>query len=137
MRRARPKTRPFWLLLALGGYYVEIDKIMINSLFMFPLSINIPLYINISHKFKLIPSIGAGGIFSIMEHDWVSYRASGRYEYERSLFLNRMLTAKIEVSYLIYNRYSLVIAPSYLYVSGQEGRKGYMYGFDAGLKINF
>ena len=130
-------TKPFWVLLTLGGYYIEIDKIMINSLFMFPFSVSIPFYLSISYRLKLIPSIGGGGIFSVMEHDRVAYRASGRYEYKRSLFFNPMVTTKIEISYLLHDRYSLVAAPSFSYMDGKEGRKGYLYGFDAGLRITF
>ncbi|MCL1832883.1 MAG: hypothetical protein FWG49_00115 [Leptospirales bacterium] len=130
-------TRPFLFLLTLGGYYFQAEKTMINSLFMFPLSINIPYYINISHEFKIMPAIGAGGIFSIMEYDWVYYRASGRYEYKRGLFFNPMITARIEANYLLYDRYNLILIPSFSYIVGEEGRKGYLYGLDAGLKITF
>ena len=130
-------TRPFWLLFTLGGYYFQTEKTMINSLFMFPLSINIPYYINISYDLKIIPSIGAGGIFSIMEYDYVYFRASGRYEYKRGLFFNPMVTSRIETDYLLHGRYSFVAAPSFSYIFGNEGRNGYLFGMDAGLKITF
>ncbi|MCL1864461.1 MAG: hypothetical protein FWF73_01470 [Spirochaetes bacterium] len=130
-------TRPFWLLLTFGGYYFQTEKTMINSLFMFPLSVNIPYYINVSYKLKIIPAIGGGWIFSIMEYDRVYFRASNRYEYKRGFFFNPVITARVETSYLLHDRYSLVAAPLFSYIAGQEGRKGYVYGLDAGLKITF
>lgn len=130
-------TKPFWLLFTLGGYYFKTEKTMINSLFIFPLSINFPYYINLSYELKIIPSIGGGGIFSVMEHDTVYYHASGRYEYKRGLFFNPMITTRVETSYLLQDRYSFILTPSFSFIGGKEGRKGYLCGLDAGLKITF
>jgi hypothetical protein len=127
--------KPIWFLVTVGVYDFELEKDDINSLFMIPFGAHIPYYYTLTSNIGIIPSIGGGGLVSIMEYDKYRYRTP--HVYKTEVFFNPLITARIETNYIIQNRYAFVGTPSLSYIVGKDDRIGLIFSFDIGFKIKF
>lgn len=126
---------PAWLLLTIGAFYFETERDDIKSLAMLPFGIHVPFHYPVTLNFKVIPSIGFGGLVSLMEYDEFRYRYP--HEYHTEIFFNPLITARIELNYTILNRYAFLLTPSFSYIVGEEDRMGFIFSLDLGYKIHF
>ena len=91
---------------------------------------------NPTKTFSIAPSLGAGVLTSFTNHSRDGITYNGHYQYHRDSYYNFICTAKIETSFLIYDRWKMSAAPFFIFMPDRGGNS-FFPGAEIGLTLIF
>ncbi len=126
----------FQILVFIGAEAFTPKLVSIKSIVIIPLEVHLGYQFNLTKNINMIPSIGVGYLFTIMNYDKVGERASGEYQYKVDFFYNPVISARIEFDILLFDRWYLVVAPGYS-LFFESKKTGQYIGIELGFRMLF